>query len=93
MGARYTSDKKRLNATVLSDTTVCLQQAAAIQPIVAQIAAGVGAGVITPQTAAVLNNLAASIQGLSCANGIGGGIDGKLSQPADRTANGPARQC
>jgi outer membrane receptor protein involved in Fe transport len=76
LGARYTSDRKRLNATIASDTTVCLQQAAVIQPLLAQIAAGAAAGAISPQTAATLNLLASNIQGLSCANGIGGGMDG-----------------
>jgi iron complex outermembrane recepter protein len=76
LGARYTHDQKSLNATVASDTNVCLQQAAVLQPLIAQIAAGVAGGAITPQTGAVLTGLAGSIQGLSCANGIGGGLDG-----------------
>jgi len=76
LGARYTSDKKRLDATIASDTAVCLQQAAVIQPLLAQIAAGVAGGAITPATGATLTSLASNIQGLSCANGIGGGLDG-----------------
>ena len=76
LGARYTHDRKKLDATVASDTNVCAQQAAVLQPLMAQIAAGAGAGVISPTTAATLTSLATSIQGLSCANGIGGGVDG-----------------
>ena len=51
LGARYTHDRKSFNATVASDTNVCAQQAAVIQPLLAQIAAGAGAGVISPTTA------------------------------------------
>ena len=76
LGARYTHDRKSLDATVTSDTNVCAIQTATIQAILPQIAAGANAGLITPQRAADLARLASSIQGLSCANGIGGGIDG-----------------
>lgn len=76
LGARYTHDRKTLNADIASDTNVCATQAAAIQPLLLQIAGGANAGLLTPQAAADLTRLATSIQGLSCANGIGGGVDG-----------------
>ncbi len=84
VGARYTHDRKKLSASVASDTSVCLQQAAVLTPLMSQISGAATAGLISPTTAATLNGLAGNIRALSCANNIGGGVDGSY---ADRISD------
>jgi len=77
LGGRYTHDRKKLSMSVASDTNVCATQAGVTQTLLTQIAAGATGGLITPETAATLRALASNIQALSCANNIGGGVDGQ----------------
>lgn len=76
LGARYTHDRKSLDATIGSDTGICAAQSATIGAILPQIAFGQSQGLLTPQRAEDLTRLANAIRDLSCANGIGGGVDG-----------------
>ena len=66
LGARYTHDRKTLDATIASDTALCTQQAALLR--------GIADTAAIPALARVL---AGNILSLSCANNIAGGVDGR----------------
>jgi outer membrane receptor protein involved in Fe transport len=69
LGARYTHDRKTLDATIASDTTIC-----ASQSFLRSITDSTN-----PAIPASAKRLAGNILSLSCANNIGGGVDGAYS--------------
>lgn len=66
LGARYTHDRKTLDATIASDTAICTQQSF-LRAITDST---------NPAIPASAKRLAGNILSLSCANNIGGGVDG-----------------
>ncbi len=85
LGARYTHDRKTLDASIASDTTTCPTQIAVSNSLATQIAGAAAGGLITPARAAQLITIARTVQSLACANNIAGGVDGAYR---DRQSDG-----